>query len=63
VHAAANIVRDARFTRIVQEVAVDHAEREADGGTINWGTRRRMLFLIVSLSFAHFAVGAAIKVA
>ena len=31
VHAAAKIVRDARFIRIVQEVAVDHAERDADG--------------------------------
>jgi hypothetical protein len=31
VHTAAKIVCDARFARIVQEAAVDHAEREAAG--------------------------------
>src|SRR4029077_17687608 len=31
VPAAAKIVCDARFARLVQEVAIDHAEREADG--------------------------------
>jgi hypothetical protein len=31
VHTAAKVVCDARFARIVQEVAADHAEREAAG--------------------------------